>query len=220
MTSREAFGPELRRQREQRGVTLESIAKTTRISRSLFAALERNDLSRWPGGLYRRSFFRAYLEAIDLPPEPLLLELARFFPEPGHAVSDSLAPDDDAMSFRLALVPEARWTARARRGLAAALDTGTVLLVAYGLAAFTGANVWTMGAGVGLSYYALCTVCLGESFTSWCLTSGWLPHRTPQPTSRASELAALREDWLSQVLGPPLASIGPPAQDSRVETSA
>ena len=54
-----AFGRRLRDQRERHGVALESIAATTKINASLFAALERGDLSAWPSGIFRRAFVRA-----------------------------------------------------------------------------------------------------------------------------------------------------------------
>ena len=56
--SREMFGARLRRERERQGITLNAIAKSTKVSRSLYEALERDDVSRWPGGIFRRSFLR------------------------------------------------------------------------------------------------------------------------------------------------------------------
>src|SRR5688572_899188 len=129
MKSRETLGPELRRQRERRGVTLEAIEQTTKISRSLLVALERGDLSRWPGGLYRRSFLREYAAAIGLPSDALL-EVTRLFPEPGQQLPDSPAPDDGG-GFRLGMTPEPRWRRLAARAGAATIDSGVILAAAY-----------------------------------------------------------------------------------------
>jgi len=101
MTARELFGSTLRQQRERRGVSLAAIAGSTKISRHLFASLERGDLSRWPGGLYRRAFVRAYASAIGLPPEPTLCEFISLFPEPGQDPPSLL--DDDPRRLRLTL---------------------------------------------------------------------------------------------------------------------
>src|SRR5262249_59099357 len=68
------FGPRLRQERERRQISLESIAENTKISRSLLEALERDDISRWPGGIFRRSFVRAYAEAIGLDPDEVVRE--------------------------------------------------------------------------------------------------------------------------------------------------
>ena len=78
---RAAFCARLKSAREQKGVSLEEIAASTKISRSLLKGLEQNDLSRWPQGLYRRSYLREYLRAIDLPEESTMAEFVRLFPD-------------------------------------------------------------------------------------------------------------------------------------------
>ena len=83
MISRHAFGSRLRTQRERRGVTLESIADSTKIKRSLLEALERGDASQWPRGIFRRAYLRNYASAIDLPAEALVAEFVNLFPEDG-----------------------------------------------------------------------------------------------------------------------------------------
>jgi len=76
-----AFGPNLRRIRVQRGISLESIAAETKVGIALWAGLERNDLSRWPNGIYARAYVRAYAQAIDLDPEATVDEFCRVFPQ-------------------------------------------------------------------------------------------------------------------------------------------
>ncbi len=66
------FGDALRRERERRGISLEQVAESTKISATVMASLERGDLSRWPTGLFRRAFVRAYSEAVGLPAEQLV----------------------------------------------------------------------------------------------------------------------------------------------------
>ena len=78
----ESFGARLRRQREKRGIALEALAKQTRIKASLLEALERDDLSQWPSGFYRRAFFRAYASAIGLDPDATFCEFQQLYPEP------------------------------------------------------------------------------------------------------------------------------------------
>ncbi len=85
MKDREEFGPGLRRERERRGIGLRAIAEHTKISASFFEALERNDVSRWPGGIFRRAFLRAYAEAVGLDVEATLSEFLRLFPCDGEA---------------------------------------------------------------------------------------------------------------------------------------
>jgi transcriptional regulator with XRE-family HTH domain len=77
----DSFGIRLKAEREGRGFTLAQIATSTKIPQTLLEALERDDLSRWPKGLYRRAFFRSYVTALGLPAEQLVLEFARRFPD-------------------------------------------------------------------------------------------------------------------------------------------
>ena len=77
--TRNAFGPNLRRHRLQRGVTLEQIANATKVSRDLFDGLERNDFSNWPSGIYARAYVRQYAYAIGLDPDSTVDEFCRWF---------------------------------------------------------------------------------------------------------------------------------------------
>jgi len=87
----EAFGLRLKTHRERSGITLEAIAESTKIKRSLLAALERGDVSHFPLGIFRRAFVRSYATAIGLPAEPIVAEFLYLFPEPGEAPSPAPA---------------------------------------------------------------------------------------------------------------------------------
>jgi transcriptional regulator with XRE-family HTH domain len=63
------FGTTLRAAREARGISLRQIANTTKISVAALIALERNDVSRLPGGIFTRSFIRSYADEVGLDPE-------------------------------------------------------------------------------------------------------------------------------------------------------
>ena len=77
-----SFGARLRLQREKRGVALGDISNQTKIKLSLLEAIERDDLSFWPRGLFGRAYIRAYAEAIGLEMEPILREYAELHPDP------------------------------------------------------------------------------------------------------------------------------------------
>ena len=68
-----SFGTRLRSQREQQQIPLADIAERTKIKLSLLEALERGDVSLWPTGIFRRSFVRAYAQAIGLDADAVLL---------------------------------------------------------------------------------------------------------------------------------------------------
>jgi transcriptional regulator with XRE-family HTH domain len=78
----ENYGARLRQQREERGIALAAVAKQTRIKEPLLEALERDDLSQWPSGFYRRAFFRAYAGAIGCDPDGAMREFLEAYPEP------------------------------------------------------------------------------------------------------------------------------------------
>jgi len=80
MSQREAFGPNLRRLRLQRGVSLQQLATSTKVSETLWAGLERNDFSRWPNGIFARAYIREYAKAIGVDPEATVDEFCRWFP--------------------------------------------------------------------------------------------------------------------------------------------
>ena len=85
----ENLGSRLRQERERRGIALVSIASDTKISLSLLEGLERDDVSHWPSGIFRRSFLRAYVRAIGLDPDPLLREFLERYPDPGEVVTSA-----------------------------------------------------------------------------------------------------------------------------------
>ncbi len=76
-----SFGARLRAERERREISIASIAHKTKILGALLEGLENDDVSRWPTGFYRRAFFRAYVVAIGLDPEPAIKEFTERFPE-------------------------------------------------------------------------------------------------------------------------------------------
>lgn len=78
----DSFGSRLRYERERRQIALKSIAESTKISVPLLEALERDDVSRWPSGIFRKSFIRSYAEAVGLQPEPIVREFIERYPDP------------------------------------------------------------------------------------------------------------------------------------------
>src|ERR1700682_4189644 len=127
----ESFGRRLRSERERRRITLELIAANTKIGVGLLKGLERDDLSRWPSGLFRRSFMRSYAEAIGLDAEETVREFLERFPDPQMPVAADTAPNgslgtNPKKALRLTLADPrppfsgGRVLARASRRLAAA----------------------------------------------------------------------------------------------------
>jgi cytoskeletal protein RodZ len=75
-----SFGAKLREAREQRGLSLRQIANATKISVGALEALEHNNISRLPGGIFSRGFVRSYAIEVGLDPEETILEFLAQFP--------------------------------------------------------------------------------------------------------------------------------------------
>lgn len=63
------LGEELKRAREAAGLSLRDMETRTKISVTALEALERNDFSRLPGGIFGRSFVRAYALEVGADPD-------------------------------------------------------------------------------------------------------------------------------------------------------
>jgi len=83
----ECFGARLRQQRERQQIALTTIAEQTKISLSLLEALERDDVSHWPTGIFRRAFIRAYAHAIGLEPDVVVRDFLEPHPDPIEVVA-------------------------------------------------------------------------------------------------------------------------------------
>jgi transcriptional regulator with XRE-family HTH domain len=78
----ESLGARLRHHRERRGVSLKAIASQTKINLSLLEGLEKDDISHWPAGIFRRAYVRDYAQAIGLDPDNVVREFVELYPAP------------------------------------------------------------------------------------------------------------------------------------------
>jgi transcriptional regulator with XRE-family HTH domain len=171
-----SFGPRLRRERERRRITIASIAANTKISASLLEGLERDDVSRWPSGIFRRSFIRAYAAAIGLDPEATTREFLSRFPDPfsppaaapvGQGATSARPPAETALRLTMAeqhtfflggKLLRTPWP----RLVATVWDLGVV--GAIGLSLFVALNTFWMPLGIAmLCYYAGGILVLGNT---------------------------------------------------------
>ncbi len=60
------FGHELRGERERRGISLEDVAVSTRVSLRHLSALEEDRFAELPGGVFSRGIVRSYAECCGL----------------------------------------------------------------------------------------------------------------------------------------------------------
>lgn len=92
------FGGKLRQARERRGVSLRQIAASTKIAVAALEALERNDISKLPGGIFTRAFVRSYAIEVGLDPAETVREFLERFehaPEPA-ALGPAPVPEEES----------------------------------------------------------------------------------------------------------------------------
>ncbi len=98
------FGEKLRKRREQRGLELEAISNTTKISIRMLRALEEEHFQQLPGGVFNRGFVRAYARQVGLDEEEAIADYVTALresmlpdlraPEPEPTPEDAVEPAD------------------------------------------------------------------------------------------------------------------------------
>ena len=219
MTGAEAFGPNLRRMRLRRGISLYELSVRTKVSVELWDAMEGNDLSRWPAGIYARAYIREYAQVIGADPDATVDEFCRLFPqgdrraEPlvrGHAelighpltwrddLPEGLGGDDRRVAPKAAAKAQGGWIeARRLRGTAAALDVATVVLCGWGVTKIAPVDFWPTLAVTTILYHGVSFAMLGCSPAAWTINSYASTHpqfRRPGDVPLFRRLAALRKD--------------------------
>jgi len=88
-----SIGAQLRAAREARGLTLDAVARATRVQPRILAAIERDDVAAVPPRPFGRGFVKAYAAEMGLDPEQVTHDyFARFAPLPTAEGSTIPAP--------------------------------------------------------------------------------------------------------------------------------
>jgi cytoskeletal protein RodZ len=82
------IGEQLRLAREERGIPLREISDETRISIRYLEAIESGDFKRLPGGIFNRSFVKAYARCIGYDEKEALEGYARYLRDQGEGGDD------------------------------------------------------------------------------------------------------------------------------------
>jgi len=87
------FGGRLKREREMRGVTLDEIAESTKISRRHLQSLEDESFNRLPGGIFNKGFVRAYARYLGIDEDQAVADYV--------AASNEQAPPEDKFPLEI-----------------------------------------------------------------------------------------------------------------------
>src|ERR1044071_3319186 len=79
------IGEQLRLAREDRGIPLREISDQTRISMHYREAIESNDYKRLPGGIFNRSFVKAYARYIGYDEKEAIEGYTRYMRDSGDS---------------------------------------------------------------------------------------------------------------------------------------
>jgi len=83
-----SIGEQLRLAREGRGIPLREISDQTRISVRYLEAIESNDYERLPGGVFTRSFIKAYARCVGYDEKDAIEGYTRYLREHGETADE------------------------------------------------------------------------------------------------------------------------------------
>jgi cytoskeletal protein RodZ len=94
-------GAELRSAREERGLTIDALAKLTRVQPRYLTAIEHNEISIIPPKPFGRGFVRAYAAEVGLDPDHTVRDYFERFapPAPPDGVAPASRPAADRIDF-------------------------------------------------------------------------------------------------------------------------
>jgi cytoskeletal protein RodZ len=118
-----SFGDELKRERELRGISLDQLARATKIGVRFLRAIDAGQVDAIPGEFYRRAYIRAYARYLGLDEEQALARYSFTMARP--APPPPAIPEPTARWQRLPLA-SAKW---ATLGLAGVVLSGAAAAV-------------------------------------------------------------------------------------------
>ena len=186
MSRYDAFGLNLRRRRTQGGISLDEIARQTRVSIDLWEALERNDFSRWPTGIYARAYIRAYATAIGVDPDETVNDFCRGFPQGNRRTEDAIRGTAEIVGHQLVwqddLPPSVEGDRRASspqpdrprampplRLIAALLDLSAVAVLSGTIVAVLPVGISPALAVAAVLYHAVSLALTGSTPAVWAI---------------------------------------------------
>ncbi len=210
-----SLGAYLRRERERRGLALRTISESTKLSVGLLEGLEADDISRWPGGIFRRAFVRSYAQCVGLDPDDVFKRFEQQHPLPETQVitpgASSTVAAAAASGSPAAGVPlRSPVPAQRARVLGTAADLTVAIVLAFGSAAAGSRLLWPVL--LIAAYYAIGILLTGTSpmvalLTDAPATSGPFDKAQGRPVDKAQGAAAAATEQLTP----------PPAAPARVQ---
>ena len=125
----ESFGARLKREREQRKITLDEIALSTKIGIRFLTALEEEQFDQLPGGIFNKGFVKAYARYLGIDEGQAV---ADYVTASGTSLPEATPEESPELAVLAARVPESEVSPET--GLPWGLFAMALLIVAFGLA--------------------------------------------------------------------------------------
>src|SRR4030081_2878549 len=103
-----SFGEKLRKEREQRKITLDDISSTTKISPRMLRALEDEHFDQLPGGVFNKGFVRAYARHIGLDEEQAITDYLDATNQNPSGATPASVPEISAVAAQAAQIERMR----------------------------------------------------------------------------------------------------------------
>ncbi len=91
-----SFGERLKQEREKRKITLEQISVSTKIGTRMLQALEEDNFSQLPGGIFNKGFVRAYSRFVGLDEDQTVAEYLEASGDAPPVPTEPGSPEDEA----------------------------------------------------------------------------------------------------------------------------
>jgi cytoskeleton protein RodZ len=140
-----SFGDRLRKEREQRGITLDDIALNTKIGTRLLRALEEEKFDQLPGGIFNKGFVRAYARHVGIDEDQAIADYmtavngpeVKVVPTPRAGDTPAETPAAPALQPRIHVVAEESVIEPAAASIPWGLLALVLLLIALAFASWS-----------------------------------------------------------------------------------
>jgi hypothetical protein len=156
------------------------------VSIGLLEGLEADDISRWPGGIFRRAFVRSYAECVGLDPDDVVKRFERqHLPPDAEVLAAGATPVVPVTAGAHARTNAALFSAPPQRArlLGTAADLTVAVVLAFASAAAGSRLLWPVL--LIAAYYAVGVLLTGTSPMVALLTDAPVPSPEPRPLSAA-----------------------------------
>jgi cytoskeleton protein RodZ len=127
----ESFGARLKREREQRKITLDDVSVSTKIATKFIVALEEEHFDQLPGGIFNKGFVRAYARHLGIDENQAIADFVAASAPSVPEIPPEETPVLAAMAVRL---PESKKKRRDNDGIPWSFVAAGLLIVASGFA--------------------------------------------------------------------------------------